>query len=80
MSAIKKKVEAGMPYMGSGAGSNVAATTIKTTNDMPIVHPESLEALGLVPSRSTRIMRVVNSIIQKKKTIPLPRSLKQKAY
>ncbi len=47
--AILSRVEAGMPYMGASAGSNVACPTIKTTNDMPIVQPPSFVALGLVP-------------------------------
>ena len=46
---IRQRVRDGMPYIGSSAGSIVTCPTIRTTNDMPIVEPESLNSLGLIP-------------------------------
>ncbi len=46
---VRGRAEGSMPYIGSSAGSVAACPTIKTTNDMPIVEPPSLAALGLVP-------------------------------
>jgi dipeptidase E len=49
MDAIRKKALDGIPYMGWSAGSNVACPTLKTTNDMPIIEPESFNCTSLVP-------------------------------
>lgn len=46
---IKEKVESGTPYIGWSAGSNLACPTIMTTNDMPVVEPQSFRSLGLIP-------------------------------
>ena len=48
MKAILAKIKTGTPYLGWSAGSNVSCPTICTTNDMPIVQPESFKAIGAV--------------------------------
>lgn len=46
---LQEQVLEGMPYIGTSAGTNVAGKSIGTTNDMPIVHVKSFDALQLVP-------------------------------
>jgi len=49
LGVLRTRAQDGMPYLGASAGTNIAAPTIRTTNDMPIVQPPSFESLGLVP-------------------------------
>lgn len=49
MKVIKEAVENGVAYMGWSAGANIACPTMCTTNDMPIVEPESFNCLNLIP-------------------------------
>jgi len=48
MKVIKESVENGLPFMGWSAGANVACPTLCTTNDMPIIEPESMNCLHLI--------------------------------
>jgi dipeptidase E len=45
---VRDKIMDGTPYIGWSAGSNMACPTIRTTNDMPIVEPDSFDAFHLV--------------------------------
>ena len=49
LDVIRERVRAGIPYIGTSAGTNITAPTIKTTNDMPIVYPPTFDALGFMP-------------------------------
>ena len=49
VAALRERVEVGLPYLGASAGTNMACPTLRTTNDMPIVEPQSFAAIGLVP-------------------------------
>lgn len=50
LAPIAARVRSGAArYIGWSAGSNLAAPTIRTTNDMPVVDPGGFDALGLVP-------------------------------
>jgi dipeptidase E len=49
MAPMFEKVNAGLPFLGWSAGANVACPSMKTTNDMPIIEPESFNCLSLVP-------------------------------
>ena len=49
ISEIYNRVNNGIPYLGTSAGSNICGLTISTTNDMPIVYPPSFKTLSFVP-------------------------------
>lgn len=49
VTALRERVRAGLPYLGASAGTNMACPTLRTTNDMPIVQPQSFAAIGLIP-------------------------------
>jgi dipeptidase E len=48
LAPLRARALGGMPFIGSSAGTNIVCPTVRTTNDMPIVEPPSLSALGLV--------------------------------
>jgi dipeptidase E len=45
---LRAQILAGKPYIGWSAGSAICAPTIRTTNDMPIIDPSGLDALGVI--------------------------------
>lgn len=47
--AVKQRIAEGMPYMGWSAGANIACPTLRTTNDMPIIQPESFYCFNIIP-------------------------------
>ncbi|MBC8986721.1 dipeptidase PepE [Pedobacter sp. N36a] len=49
MEVLKQKVETGIPYLGTSAGSNIGGVNMKNTNDMPIVYPSDFTTMGLIP-------------------------------
>ena len=49
MDVIRGRALDGVPYMGWSAGSNVVCPTLMTTNDMPIIEPESFKCMNLIP-------------------------------
>ena len=48
MFPLKEKINSGVPYLGTSAGTNICGMTIGTTNDMPIINVESHKALEIL--------------------------------
>lgn len=48
LARVAREARRGRPYVGWSAGSNLACPTIRTTNDMPVIEPASLSAMGLL--------------------------------
>jgi len=46
---LRNKIDLGMPYLGTSAGSNICGVSMRTTNDMPVVQPKSYNTLGAIP-------------------------------
>lgn len=49
LAALRNRDRDGLCYAGWSAGANLACPTICTTNDMPVIDPGGLDALGFVP-------------------------------
>jgi dipeptidase E len=49
LSILKEVINAGTPYLGTSAGSNICGVNMKNTNDMPIVYPPSFTTLASIP-------------------------------
>jgi dipeptidase E len=45
---LRNEIIKGKPYIGWSAGSGICAPTIRTTNDMPIIDPSGMDALGVI--------------------------------
>ena len=45
---LRYKINSGIPYLGTSAGTNICGLSIGTTNDMPIIHVKSFEALRII--------------------------------
>lgn len=46
---LKEAINSGKPYLGTSAGINICGPSIGTSNDMPIVHPNSFKAMNIIP-------------------------------
>ncbi|BAO55185.1 dipeptidase PepE [Nonlabens marinus] len=48
MMPLRKAIYNGCFYLGTSAGSNICGLNMKTTNDMPVVEPQSFKTTGAI--------------------------------
>lgn len=46
---LQQAILSGIPFLGTSAGCNICGLTMQTTNDMPIIQPQSYKTLSIVP-------------------------------
>ncbi|ARV14494.1 dipeptidase PepE [Polaribacter sp. SA4-12] len=49
LTTLQEIINAGTPYLGTSAGSNICGVNMMNTNDMPIVYPPSFTTLNSIP-------------------------------
>lgn len=50
LEVLRERIDAGVPYLGSSAGANIAGPKIGTTNDFPVADVPSILSLDVFPA------------------------------
>lgn len=49
ITTLQQAILSGTAFLGTSAGCNICGLTMQTTNDMPIIQPQSYKTLSIVP-------------------------------